>query len=73
MHKSQGSTLEKVCVDIGKKEFSFGITYVALSRVKDLENLFLVPFTKERYCKISDSSALKIKTEEWKRLMDLSN
>lgn len=39
IHKSQGLTLEKAVVDIGDKETSVGLTYVALSRVRTLEGL----------------------------------
>ena len=34
IHKAQGLTLDKVSIDIGKKEFSAGLTFVALSRVR---------------------------------------
>ena len=34
IHKSQGQTLEKVVIDLGKTEQSLGLTFVALSRVK---------------------------------------
>ena len=34
IHKSQGLTLDKVVVDVGEKEFSCGLTYVACSRVR---------------------------------------
>ena len=33
IHKAQGLTLDKVVIDIGKKEFSAGLTFVACSRV----------------------------------------
>ena len=36
IHKSQGLTLPKAWIDIGKTEKSSGITYVALSRVQNL-------------------------------------
>lgn len=51
IHKSQGSTLEYVEMDIGRDIFEFGQTYVALSRVKNLEGLFImnrIDFTKIR-------------------------
>ncbi len=42
IHKSQGSTLEYVQMDIGRDIFEYGQTYVALSRVKNLEGLFIM-------------------------------
>ena len=41
IHKSQGKTFGSVVVDIGDGAFSHGQTYVALSRCKSLEGLFL--------------------------------
>jgi ATP-dependent DNA helicase PIF1 len=44
IHKSQGSTLEIAEIDIGHNIFACGQTYVALSRVKNLDGLFLKSF-----------------------------
>ena len=41
IHKSQGMTFDKICIDLGNGAFSSGQTYVGLSRVKSLEGLFL--------------------------------
>jgi ATP-dependent exoDNAse (exonuclease V) alpha subunit len=41
VHKSQGQTYEEVVVDMGSGAFSPGQTYVALSRVRSLEGLYL--------------------------------
>jgi ATP-dependent exoDNAse (exonuclease V) alpha subunit len=45
IHKSQGMTLEKAWVDIGKKETMLGVTYVAISRAGNLSSLVIEPMT----------------------------
>jgi ATP-dependent exoDNAse (exonuclease V) alpha subunit len=39
IHKSQGLTLSDVVIDLGEKEFSAGLSFVAISRVKTLKGL----------------------------------
>lgn len=40
-HKAQGQTLQKVAISLDSKSFAHGAFYVALSRVKRLENILL--------------------------------
>jgi ATP-dependent DNA helicase PIF1 len=64
IHKSQGATLDAAEIDAGKGIFECGQTYVALSRVKSLEGLYLTSFdpcrilvnkkVKEFYRKLSE-------------------
>jgi ATP-dependent DNA helicase PIF1 len=48
IHKTQGATLEQIEVDIGSSVFEFGQTYVALSRVKTMEGLYLTNFDPKK-------------------------
>jgi len=44
IHKSQGITLDEAVIDIGSGIFEKGQSYVALSRVKSLDGLYLINF-----------------------------
>jgi ATP-dependent DNA helicase PIF1 len=41
IHKCQGATLDSALIDIGPNVFEFGQAYVALSRVKSLDSLYI--------------------------------
>lgn len=56
IHKSQGLTLDKIVVDIGAQERAIGLSYVALSRVRTVDDLAIFnPYTLERSTAINDS------------------
>ena len=48
IHKSQGMSLDLVEIDIGCSIFEAGQAYVALSRVRTLEGLFILDFAAEK-------------------------
>ena len=48
IHKIQGATLSMAEIDVGGGIFECGQTYVALSRVKDLEGLYLSKFDPKK-------------------------
>ena len=73
IHKSQGLTLDKAVIDVGKKEFSTGLTFVACSRVRQLNDLlFVPPFSFQRVANLSKSVRLKDRLIEDARLQQMS-
>ena len=80
IHKAQGSTLEIAEVDAGSGIFECGQTYVALSRVKNLEGLYLTSFDAKRvrinrkvqeFYEMLDEYASKMRTEEENKKKEL--
>jgi ATP-dependent DNA helicase PIF1 len=62
IHKAQGASLDSVFIDIGESTFEYGQAYVALSRVKNLDGLYLSSF---------DSTKIKIHKKVKKYYEDL--
>ena len=48
IHKIQGASLSIADMDLGNSIFEYGQTYVALSRVRTLEGLYLSAFNPQR-------------------------
>ena len=72
IHKAQGLTLNKLCVDIDKKEFSAGLTFVAISRVRCLTGLLLnPPFPFQRLKNLAKSRRIAERKDEEKCLKTL--
>jgi len=64
IHKSQGATLDAAEIDVGSGIFECGQTYVALSRVKSLEGLYLTSY---------DASKIKINKKVYEYYQSCSN
>ena len=71
VHKSQGLTLRKAVIDLGENEFTAGLSFVAVSRVRALEDLLFKPFNFERIQRIKDCTRLQERLDEEKRLVSM--
>lgn len=72
IHKVQGMTMDHITVDLGKKEFATGMTFVALSRAKRFDGLRIVPFDWNRYKNIQNGKHVEARREEFRRLRALA-
>ena len=68
MHKSQGQTMDKAVVDLGKSESTSGLTFVCLSRAKSLVDLLIDPTPLKRLFKIGDTPTFQLRLREEVRL-----
>ncbi len=71
IHKAQGQTLSKVVVDLGNNEISMGLSYVALSRVKNIKDMLIEPFCFDRLDKLKHNPMLTKRKLEDNRLLTL--
>ena len=72
IHKSQGLTLEQIWVDLGKSERSQGLSYVALSRARNLQSIIVEPMSFERLDSLKNKPCVKMRINEENRLYTLS-
>ena len=59
-------------IDVGKKETTLGMTYVALSRARNLSSL-IEPMTYDRLSSIKKVESLKYRLNEENRLQAIAN
>jgi ATP-dependent DNA helicase PIF1 len=71
IHKSQGQTISKAVIDIGRVEKSLGMSFVAFSRVKNYKDYLVEPFSLERFLKIKESSTLQARNVEENRINNI--
>ena len=75
IHSSQGATLDSVIVNLGNREFAAGLTYVAPTRVRSIENLYFEPMnihTHARLCAMAKTKifAARKKQDEREKISD---
>lgn len=68
IHNSQGATFNRTVVYLGEKEYVFGMTLVALSRVRRLEDLFIDRIPFDRLSTINKKPTLQLQNKELARL-----
>jgi ATP-dependent DNA helicase PIF1 len=68
IHKIQGATLSIAEMDLGNSVFEFGQTYVALSRIKGIDGLYLSAFQPKR---IKANPLVKLFYKQIPELLDL--
>ena len=71
IHKSQGLTMPKAWIDIGRSERTPGI-YVAISKVKTLLSCVIEPITFERLTSLKSSTTLQYRLDEEARLATIA-
>lgn len=68
VHKSQGITVDQAVLNISAKEFSVGLSYVAVSRVKTFQGLmFEESFDHEKFKKSSNAGAFALRISDYER------
>ena len=72
IHKSQGQTIQKAVIDIGRSEYAAGTTFVAISRLPRLSCSLIMPMPFERLKQISAGRNFLCRMEEQARLQRLS-
>lgn len=73
LYNTQGLTIDKIILNIGLREFACSLSYVAITRVRTLEDLVFNPFFNyERLAKLHNSAAYALKQKFFQWLSNLS-
>jgi hypothetical protein len=68
IHKSQGITLKKAVIDLSEKDFSSGLSFVAVSRVKTLAGIaFRSSFAWSRLKRLTVTESMRMLDEDTQR------
>jgi len=69
IHKSQGKTLDRAVIDLGKAGKCTGMTLVTLSRVRKLKHMLVKPFSLERLEKVNKSAGSAVLQDTMRTLL----
>ena len=72
IHKSQGLTLDKAWIDLGNSEKFIGLAYVAISRVRKLNDMIIEPMTLERLHDIKNRKDFEYREAEEQNINELA-
>ena len=72
IHKSQGMSMDRITIDLGEKEISSGLTFVALSRARTFLGMRICSFDFERYRRIGTGRYVSARRLEFDRLRFLA-
>ena len=72
IYKSEGLTFKKVFIDVERKTWAPQMLYVAISRVKKLQDLIIAPFDLEYVNHLGQSKFFQQRLTEEKRLVTLA-
>ena len=68
IHKSQGMSIDRIMVNLSDREFSPGLSYVALSRCRKISNLAIRPYPNwVRFKKLFERNDFRTRIQEDKR------
>ena len=72
MHKSQGQTLDKAVIDLGKREACTGLTFFCLSLAKRIDDVLVTAMPFDRIGRLGQSPVLQARRVEEVRLRRLA-
>lgn len=68
IHKAQGRTIDKIIIDIGDSDFACGLTYVAVTRARNLKDIIFQPFFMfQRLKENNDKEPMKRRIQFFKK------
>ena len=72
-HKSQGDTLDRIVLDIGERDINDRQTFTALRRCRDINNMLLEDFGRERLQAIGNSASFPARLAALDRIRSLED